>query len=342
MLTRDGRRVVTSFEGATVIRDARTLRPLRSLPVGAQTAALSPDDRTVLLGGSDGSVRFLDLVTGQVRPASGRHEGAVVKAAFNADGASAITAGQDDRVIVWDVEHAEAGETLAGHSGQVTGLAISHDNQTLYSAALDGKVLIWDLAGTRRLGRPFDLGPGGPTLRYALSPDGRVLAAGHADGTVSLIDARTLTPLSAPLPRAPRRAGRGHGVRPAQPAARRRRRHGPRHPGRQRPPAGDLAPSRRPRPGHDARLQRRRTPHGHGERRLQRRARTASCACGRCPQATRSVAHCSTPWSPTCRSAPTGARWPSPRDDRRHDKGASRSSTRPRTGAAPRSRRPKP
>ncbi|MDA0158851.1 AAA family ATPase [Solirubrobacter ginsenosidimutans] len=199
MLTRDGRRVVTSFEGATVIRDAGTLRPLRSLPVGAETAALSPDGHTVLLGGSDGSVRFLDLVSGKVRTGSGRHEGAVVKATFNADGASAITAGQDDRVIVWDVKRAEAGETLEGHGGQVTGLAISHDNQTLYSSALDGKVLIWDLAGTRRLGRPFGLGTGGATLRYALSPDGRVLAAGHADGTVTLIDARTLTPLSGPV-----------------------------------------------------------------------------------------------------------------------------------------------
>ena len=78
MLTSDGRRVVTSSEGGpTVIRDARSLRPLKRLPVGAETAALSPDDRTMLVGGRDGSVRFLDLVTGNVRRASGRHDGAV-------------------------------------------------------------------------------------------------------------------------------------------------------------------------------------------------------------------------------------------------------------------------
>ena len=107
----------------------------------------------------------------------------MVEATFSADGAFAITAGEDDRVIVWDVKHAAAGETLEGHAGQITGLAISRDSQTLYTSALDGKVLIWDLAGARRLGRPFDLGtrqPGGATPRYALSPDGRVLAAGHA------------------------------------------------------------------------------------------------------------------------------------------------------------------
>jgi WD40 repeat protein/DNA-binding SARP family transcriptional activator len=201
MLTSDGRRLVTTSSGwATVIRDARSLRPVKRLPVSAETAALSPNDRTMLVGGRDGSMRLLDLITGKMRTASGRHNGALLEATFSADGAFAITAGDDDRVIVWDVKHAAAGETLEGHAGQITGLAISHDNQTLYTAALDGKVIIWDLAGTRRLGRPFDLGPGNPgaTPRYALSPDGRVLAAGHRDGTITLIDARTLS-LSRPF-----------------------------------------------------------------------------------------------------------------------------------------------
>ena len=73
MPTRDGRALVTadSAEGETVIRDARTLRVLRRMPVGAQYTALSPDGRTLLLGGADGSVRFVDLRTGKVRLASG-------------------------------------------------------------------------------------------------------------------------------------------------------------------------------------------------------------------------------------------------------------------------------
>jgi WD40 repeat protein/DNA-binding SARP family transcriptional activator len=201
MLTSDGRRAMTTSEGGpTVVRDARGLRPLQRMPVGTETAALGPDDRTMLVGGRDGSVRFLDLATGNGRRASGRHDGAVVEATFSADGAFAITAGADGRVIVWDVKHAAAGETLEGHAGQVTGLATSHDSKTLYTSALDGSVLVWDLAGARRLGRRFKLGLGNPgaTPRYALSPDGRVLAAGHGDGTITLIDARTLA-LSRPF-----------------------------------------------------------------------------------------------------------------------------------------------
>jgi WD40 repeat protein len=122
----------------------------------------------------------------------------VVQAAFSPNGALATTAGADGRAIVWDVHQAAARETLEGHAGQITGLTISRDNSTLYTSALDGKVIVWDLAGAHRLGRPFDVGPDNPSgdPRYALSPDGRVLAAGHGDGTVSLIDARTLRTLS--------------------------------------------------------------------------------------------------------------------------------------------------
>jgi WD40 repeat protein len=108
-------------------------------------------------------------------------------AALSADGCTAVTAGEDSRAIVWDVGRAAVRETLAGHSGVVTELAISRDGRTLYSAALDGKVLIWDLAGDRRLGHRFDLGPGIPVgtalsriASGAPSPDGRVLAVGSA------------------------------------------------------------------------------------------------------------------------------------------------------------------
>ncbi len=196
MVTRDGRRLVTTSEaGPTVIRDARTLRALRRpLGVGAQAAALSSDDRTMLVGGRDGSVRFVDLRTGHSTIASGHHDGPVAHATFSADGAFAITAGDDGRVIVWDVRHAATGETMQGHAGQVTGLALSRDSSTLYTTSLDGKVLIWDLVGSRRLGRRFSVAKDrvGLLLGYALSHDGRTLAVGHDNGTVTLTDARTL------------------------------------------------------------------------------------------------------------------------------------------------------
>jgi WD40 repeat protein len=195
LLTSDDQRLVTSVnDGPTVIRDARTLRPLKRLGVGAGEAALSPNDHTLLLGGPDGSVRFLDLVTGRLLIGSGRHNGAITGAAFSGDGRTAITASVDGRAIVWNVGHAVPRETLEGHAGGITGVAISADGHTAYTASLDGTALIWDLAGTHGLGRRFDVGPGRAVV--AVSPDGRVLAAGHEDGTVTLIDTHTLKAIS--------------------------------------------------------------------------------------------------------------------------------------------------
>ena len=211
MITPDGRRLVTAVahepdanddsqlgDGRLIVRDARTLQPLKRAPVeGVQAAALGPNDRTMIAGAHDGSVRFVDITTGHVTPASGRHTGAVVRAAFSADGRNAITAGEDGRAIVWDAKQAAAIETLEGHAGQITGVAITRDRSTLHTASLDGQVLTWDLAGDRRLGRPFRIGRESPEFpRYALRPDGRILAIGRPDGSVALFDTRTLRLLS--------------------------------------------------------------------------------------------------------------------------------------------------
>jgi WD40 repeat protein len=211
MVTRDGR-LATSGAAGTAIRDPRTLRVLARLPVDSARAALAPDGRTLLAGASDGTVHFADLVTGRLRTAAGGHQGAVVGAAFGPDGRTAVTAGEDNRLIVWDVARATATETLTGHTGRITGMAIDRAGKTLYTTSLDGRLLIWDLSGARRLGRPFGIGPGNqvdvahehpswpllvdPLLSYALRPDGRVLAAGQGDGTVTLTDTRTLRPLA--------------------------------------------------------------------------------------------------------------------------------------------------
>src|SRR5204863_1949335 len=97
---------------------------------------------------------------------------------------------------LWDVRQAAAGEMLSGHARSAFSPQIADDGKTLYTASLDGTVLIWDLVGRRRLGQRFTAGTGNDSNpRYALSSDGRLLAHGQADGAISLVDMRTLTPL---------------------------------------------------------------------------------------------------------------------------------------------------
>jgi WD40 repeat protein len=184
---------------ATYEIDPERLRVLRRHPVGDIVGGVSPDGRTFALGSGEGRVRLLDLRSGEVTRLRGRHDGPVLQATFPAGGRTLVTAGEDGKLLVWDIASAKVRETLSGHGDAVSGLEVSPDGRTLYSAAFDTRAFVWDLSGERRLVRPFEAGrPFVPDdgdeypKELALSPNGRTLAVSQSDGTVDLIDTRTL------------------------------------------------------------------------------------------------------------------------------------------------------
>lgn len=206
-----GRQLVTMSEpeGETVVRDARTLRPVRHLRAGGLpwASAISPDGRFAALGRDDGSIRLVDLRTGKIRTPSARHDGSVQGAAFTADGKTLVTVGDDAKVIVWDVAGARPREIFTGQGGRIAGVALAPDGRTAYSASFDGTVVAWDLVGSRRLGQPFLTSsrrnaiaisetavetPTGASYNIGVSPAGGEIAVALANGFVNLIDSRTL------------------------------------------------------------------------------------------------------------------------------------------------------
>ena len=213
-----GTQLVTSSAPAdvTVIRDAATLQPLRRLHGGDAHVALSPDGRLVAFGGADGSVRTLDLRTGVLRTAAGRHDGIVTDLRFTPDARRLLTTGADGRLIEWNVANGQRIETFTGHAGSVSQIAVAPDGTSAYTAGEDDTVIAWDLAGDRRLSRSFTAprrsatrfpGSGtGPTsfdpagtsvpvagFAVAPTPDGRGFAVPDDAGYVDVFDSRTLT-----------------------------------------------------------------------------------------------------------------------------------------------------
>jgi WD40 repeat protein len=120
----------------------------------------------------------------------------VVLAAYSADGRTVATAGEDNRVIAWDVPRAAPRATLAGHAVGIGGLALTADGGTLYSSDVNGQTVEWDLSGRRRFGRPFGIGAPPHLITssafLASALGGRLLAVGHDDGSVGVIDTGTL------------------------------------------------------------------------------------------------------------------------------------------------------
>jgi WD40 repeat protein len=88
-------------------------------------------------------VRLLDLRTGAVRTAEGRHGASISQVRFTPDGRTLATTGEDGKIALWDVQSAAStGETLSGHAGPIASAQITRDGSTLYTSSVDGTVFI--------------------------------------------------------------------------------------------------------------------------------------------------------------------------------------------------------
>jgi DNA-binding SARP family transcriptional activator/WD40 repeat protein/energy-coupling factor transporter ATP-binding protein EcfA2 len=187
--------LVTVTDDVTAVRDAATLRPLRRFRARGDATAFSRPAGLVAFGAQDGSVRLLDVRTGALRTATGRHEGAVAAMRFSPRGDRLVTAGADERLMVWKTARATAVETLAADGiGVVQDLAVAADGGVAYSAGRDGTVIAWDLTGARRWERRFDVRSGPSPWRglLAATADGSQFAVVVVGGGVDLFDGRTL------------------------------------------------------------------------------------------------------------------------------------------------------
>jgi WD40 repeat protein len=110
--------------------------------------------------------------------------------------------GDDGAIRLWDVETGKAKDPLKEGSNWLTCLQFSADGKVLAAAGYDGRVRVWEIAtGKKIMEGPVPATPSKPppagTLAeprpvitaLALSPDGKQLALGGADGILHLVNA---------------------------------------------------------------------------------------------------------------------------------------------------------
>ncbi|HZO34335.1 MAG TPA: WD40 repeat domain-containing protein, partial [Gaiellaceae bacterium] len=188
--------LVTSGETTSYLLDPSTFGRIRSFHVSG-AAALSPDAPIAAFGQNDGTVRVVDLRTGEVRAMESRARGRVIGIAFGAGGTVLATTADDGSVDVWDVPTRTLRETFAGHAAAAVGPVFGAGGSTLYTGSYDGSVIAWDVRGERRLGRPFRFAPSpapgeGPhrpaqaATAVAVDPSGTLFATSPRPGRVTL------------------------------------------------------------------------------------------------------------------------------------------------------------
>ncbi len=202
VFTAAGMLLTSAQQGDTLIWDPRTGRILRRFPLGG-VPALAPDGRTVALGQNSpsaadesASVVLLDLRTGSHRALLANLPDDWIRSlAFTPNG-SEVAGAATDGLHVWDVASRKIVASYVAQAGPHSLSVLDPNTDVLISGQQDGSLTAFDLSGARRLGRAFSWNTPEQACGYspcmAINQQSSLMATDQGDGTVALVDLRTL------------------------------------------------------------------------------------------------------------------------------------------------------
>jgi serine/threonine protein kinase len=150
---------------------------------GANSMALTADDKTIALGMLDNKVQLINAENGTaLRSLRSNYGGWAV--AFSPD-SKWVAAGTSQGALMWDTETGFWQSLATGKGSLVKSLVFSHDGKWLAGGS-SGTIYIWDVATGDEVGKITE--EFGDVNSLQFSPDDRLLASGTTDFTVRMWD----------------------------------------------------------------------------------------------------------------------------------------------------------
>jgi WD40 repeat protein len=178
-----------SRSGEVKLWDLATGRLLRSLD-GLHTDTVlglrfSPDGAKLATASADRFLKVIRVEDGKDLKSFEGHTHHVLSVDWSGDGKYLVTGGADNVLKIWDFETGEQLRTLQAAGKQVTAVRWVPGRALVAGASGDSKVRYWNPNGSGAIVRTFQ-GPGDYVFGVATSKDGKVVAAGGADGVLFL------------------------------------------------------------------------------------------------------------------------------------------------------------
>ncbi|MDB5352812.1 MAG: repeat, subgroup [Planctomycetota bacterium] len=157
-------------------------------PQNPSLVAFTADNRSVVVGVEDGSVRMIDATTGREAHRFDGHAPGWLPVAVSTSGTLVASGGTDKVVHIWDVKTDREKFLLRGHTEPIFRLAFSPNGRYLASVARDNPVRLWDTTTGSEV-RKFE----GQTVVNGVkfTADGRQLVTASWDKTVRVWDVAT-------------------------------------------------------------------------------------------------------------------------------------------------------
>lgn len=164
----------------------KELRTLKDHIDAVFAVAFSPDGKWLASGSQDDSVKVWNVATGERLYTLSDPVDGISCIAFSPSGKQIAAAGYDTRIYIWSLSQTGGAldQSLIADEGSILQIAWSPDGRQIITSSSDGSIRIRDAATLDPVGEI----PRQPDWvdALSLSPDGKWLAAGRFDGTLSV------------------------------------------------------------------------------------------------------------------------------------------------------------